>query len=64
MTHDDQSRAIHITDALGHDLVAMTDDYARQMLKWLDLEEAAGELTPGLAEFRELLRAQVEAMDE
>ncbi len=49
------------TDALGHDCPATADHIAEQMLGWLDLEAACGDLTPGLAELRDRLREERDA---
>jgi hypothetical protein len=57
---DHEEPTLRVVDALGHDMPATTERFAQQMLTWLDLEELAGELTPGLAEMRDRLRAQVE----
>lgn len=54
---------LRVTDALGHDLPAMTIEVRHQMIGWLELEDAAGDLSPGLRELRDRLRDD-EADDE
>lgn len=57
----DRELALRIVDGFGHDLPAMTQSTRRSMIRWLDLEEAAGESSPGLRALREALLADEEA---
>lgn len=56
--------ALRVVDALGHDLPVPTSHVLHAMIAWLDLEELAGELTPGLRDLRDMLREQAAEADD
>lgn len=52
---------LRVVDGLGHDLPSATADVRRQMIEWLDLEDAVGESSPGLRTLRDLLAVDEES---
>lgn len=51
---------LRVVDELGHDLPSATAEVRGAMIQWLDLEESAGESSPGLRALRDLFAADEE----